>query len=68
MRFDKITQFCLRPPEFRTIIDMVGYYYRWFYIDMKHKLKSNEINDAIHTSLKKTSWIDGLQRKVKLRK
>lgn len=53
MKFDKITQFCLRPPEFRSTIDMVCYYYRWFYIYMKYKLNSNEINDSIHTFLKK---------------
>ena len=35
LSIDKISQFSLRPPEFRSTIDMVGNYFRWFHIEMK---------------------------------
>ena len=67
MRYDKITQFSLRPPEIKTFIGMVGDYYRWFYVDMAQKIAADEMMDLVNEDVNKTSWIDGLQRKVKLR-
>ena len=43
LSIDKITQLSLCPPEFWCIIDMVGNYYRWFYIEMKHKINSENM-------------------------
>ena len=65
---DKVTQFSLRPPELRGTIDMVGNYFRWFHIIMQKKINSEEMDTIIHIDLKKTWWVDGLQRQVKLRK
>ena len=67
MGYDKITQFSLRPIELKPVVVMVGHYYRWFQIDMKRKLNTEAMNTAIHPNIKKTCWIDGLQRQVKLR-
>ena len=49
MRFDKVNQFCLHPPGFFRSIDMVSYYYRWLYINIKNKLSSIEIDESITT-------------------
>jgi predicted GIY-YIG superfamily endonuclease len=68
MGYDKITQFSLRPRELKPIIDMVEHYYRWFFVDMKNKISSNEMNDLLTDNLTETHWIDGLQRKVKIRR
>jgi hypothetical protein len=57
----------MRPPEFLNILDMVGNYYRWFYIDMKDKVKGDDLEKNITIDLKLSSWIDCLERKVKLR-
>ena len=64
---DKISQFSMRPPEFLNIIDMVGNYYRWFFIDMKDKVKGDDLEKNITIDLNLSSWIDCLERKVKLR-
>ena len=50
-----------------NIIDMVGNYYRWFYIDMKDKVKGEDLEKNTTIDLKFSSWIDCLERKVKLR-
>ena len=68
MGYDKITQFSLRPLELKPIINMVGHYYRWFHIDMKNKISGEEMNINLDENLKCSSWIDALQRQVKLRK
>ena len=64
---DKISQFSMRPPEFLNIIDMVGNYYRWFFIDMKDKVKGDDLEKNITINLNLSSGIDCLERKVKLR-
>ena len=67
MRYDKITQFSLRPPEIKSCIGMVGDYYRWFNVNMAQKITADEMMDMVNEDVNKSSWIDGLQRKVKLR-
>ena len=67
MGYDKITQFSLRPPELKVLIDMVGHYYRWFFIDMGNKISSVDMVDALKDNIYDSIWIDGLQRQVKLR-
>ena len=64
---DKITQFSLRPPELRSTIDMVGNYYRWFYILMEKKVESVDMDTHITINIRESFLIDGLQRQVKLR-
>jgi hypothetical protein len=63
---DRITQFSLRPPELRDVIDRVGNYYRWFSISKK-RMKAEEIHDTLRIDLIKTLLIDGLQRQIKIR-
>ena len=42
--YDKITQFLLRPRELKPIVDKVGLYYRWFEIEMKEKISSDDMD------------------------
>ena len=65
---NKITQLSLRTPEFRCIIDMVGNYYQWLYIEMKHKINSDNMETYITDDIYDTLWIDGLYRQVKVLK
>ena len=64
---DNITKFSLRPPELREIIDQVGNYYRWFYIDST-QCNENDIIISIDKNIRKSQWIDNLQRKIFIRK
>lgn len=66
LSIDKITQFSLRPPELMKVFDNPGDYYRWFYTKNK-KVKKTDLSDLIVDDVTKTSWIDGLQRQVKVR-
>ena len=49
------------------MIDKVGIYYRWFYIDPKI-LSHDQVKKALDIDLMKSSWIDGLSHKIYLRK
>ena len=64
---DKISQFSVRPPELRYIIDQVGNYYRWFKIKPK-KLDEDKIRNKLSNNVYSSSWIDGMQSLVLLRK
>ena len=64
---DKITQYGLRPPELLRFINMLEKYYRWFEI-LPRKVKVEELNGYISTSLYSSSWIDCLQRQIQLKK
>ena len=50
-KLDLITIFSLRPPEFMTIVDMVGKYYIWFNVSSK-PLKDNLSLEFIDEDLK----------------
>ena len=65
--YDKVTQFSLRPCELKPIIKKVGDYFRWFYIEMDKRLTADKFNQELNYDLTKSCWIDGLQRKVKVR-
>ena len=67
MSVDKITQYGLRPPELLRVVNMLGKYYRWFEI-LPGKIKTSELQYYISTNLYKSSWIDCLQRQIKLKK
>lgn len=64
---DRITQFSVRPPELRQVFNLVGDYFRWFYIEEKTKLSGDKLRKAIDLNLCKTAFVDGLQRVVKVR-
>eukprot|EP00957_Ditylum_brightwellii_P091121 6937431-Ditylum_brightwellii.AAC.1 len=60
LSIDSITQFSLRPPELRSVIDKLGIYYCWFSVGKK-KLTAKEISTGLSANLKRTILIDGLQ-------
>ena len=64
---DKISQFSIRPSEFRALFDQVGNYYRWFTI-CRHRVKLDTLINIITIDLSTTAWVDGLQRVVKVKK
>jgi hypothetical protein len=64
---DKITQFSVRPPELRSVFNQVGNYFRWFSIG-SIITKDSDIMTHLSPDLEKSSWIDGLQRQIKVRK
>jgi len=64
---DRITQFSLRPPELRSLFDSVGNYFRWFHIDGTKPVTGADLELCIMDDLEMSSFIDGLQRRVKLR-
>ena len=63
---DSITKFSIRPPELRLFIRKVGHYYRWFHHGGK-KLNYGAMEKAIDYNLYQSSWIDGVQRIVRVR-
>ena len=62
-----MTQFGLRPPELFPLFNMLGNYYRWFNIT-KEKVSIQDLDKNIQIELTGTSWIDCLQRRVRVRK
>ena len=64
---DKVTQFSVRPPELRFIIDQIGNYFRWFKVVPK-LLNEETMRKIIDSDIRLTSWVDGLQRIVKIRR
>ena len=64
---DKVTVFSLRPPELREVIPQLGNYYRWFYISNTF-IKDKSLEIFINEDLKKSCWIDSLQKQVYIRK
>jgi hypothetical protein len=64
---DRITQFSLRPPELRAVINKPGDYFRWFTIEHKKKITGEDLQKAISDDLHCTMLIDGFQHVVKLR-
>ena len=64
---DKVTQFSVRPPELMFIFDQLGNYFRWFKIVPKI-VKEGQMREIIHDNIRLTSWVDGLQRLVKIRR
>jgi hypothetical protein len=64
---DKISMFSLRPPELRDIIKTPGMYFRWFHVTTK-RISRQKLNEMISIELFESSWVDGLQHKVMVRK
>ena len=67
LSIDKISQFSIRPPELRCLIDQVGNYYRWFEV-LNEELNEDTMRNFLSDNLISSSWIDGMQRIVKLRR
>lgn len=65
--YDKVTLFGLRPVELLQLFPRLKEYYEWFECSKK-VMKSDEITKALCDDVKECMWIDGLGRRVKLRK
>ena len=52
----------MRAPEFLNIIDMVGNYCKWFFINMKDKVKDDDLEKNVTIDLKISSCIYFLER------
>lgn len=65
--YDKITLFGLRPVELVELFCRVPEYYRWFRVEDKI-MKSTDISNGLKEDVTKCLWIDGLGRRVFLRK
>jgi hypothetical protein len=65
--YDKITLFGLRPVELLELFPRVKDYYEWFIIEDK-VMKRKHISQGLKEDVTKCHWIDGLGRRVWLRK
>ena len=65
--YDKITLFGLRPVELLEMIPRVREYYEWFFIE-DVVMKNEDISKGLAVDVKHCHWIDGLGRRVLLRK
>ena len=65
--YDKLTQFGLRPVELIQLFPMVGPYFRWFEIE-DQPMDPSEIERCLDIDIVRCGWVDGLGRKVLLRK
>lgn len=63
---DAITRFSIRPPELRNIFNATGEYFRWFSFS-KTPTKDKFATDNVTQNLRYSSFIDGIQYKVKIR-
>ena len=67
-RIDRITQFSIRPPEFRSIFNSPGNYFRWTSTSIKRNcLKGDDLQKAISDNLDTSQFVDGLSQVVKIR-
>ena len=65
--FDKVTLFSIRPVELFELFQRIGEYYKWFFIEDK-VLSTEQIEMGLDVDVKKCWWIDGLGRRVFIRK
>lgn len=65
--YDKITLFGLRPVEILKLFPRVRDYYEWFVVEDK-VMKKNDISAGLSADVTECLWIDGLGRRVRLRK
>ena len=65
--YDKITLFGLRPVELVELFSRVKEYYQWFRVTDKI-MKGKDISSGLKLDVKQCHWIDGLGRRVFLRK
>lgn len=66
-KYDKVSLFGLRPVELLELFPRIGEYFRWFVIDDK-PLSAEEIKNGLNNNVLKCQWIDGLGRRVRLRR
>ena len=62
----KIITFSIRPPEFLSIFNQVGTYYRWF-ISSRKPTKRSELEEKIKSDTEEKAFVDGLQHQAHIR-
>ena len=65
---DEITQFGLRPVEILKLFAMPGDYFRWFHIGENNLPLADIMNLLARDDIEVCAWIDGLGRRVLLRR
>ena len=63
---DRMTHFCLRPPELCESFDKLVDYYRWLVISIK--VKENVLLHKIIINLSDSFWVDAFQIRILVRK
>lgn len=66
-RYDKVSIFGLRPVELIELFPRIGEYFRWFEID-DEPMSYTDIKAGLREDILKCQWIDGLGRRVRLRR
>ena len=66
-KYDKVSIFGLRPVELLQLFPCIGEYFRWFAIDKK-VMTAEDIKKGLDNNVLKCQWIDGLGRRVYLRR
>ena len=66
-RYDKVSIFGLRPVELVQLFPRIGEYFRWFEID-DEPMSYTDIKAGLREDILKCQWIDGLGRRVRLRR
>eukprot|EP00956_Cyclotella_meneghiniana_P010602 scaffold14751_cov43-Cyclotella_meneghiniana.AAC.1 len=64
---DKISMFGVRPVELMEIIASVKQYFEWFTFGVK-AMNAQDITDGLNEDVTRCMWIDGIGRRVWLRK
>ena len=64
---DAITRFSIRPPELRKLFNNPGEYFRWFTYSKK-PVTDKFADDSVTDDLRHSSFIDGIQYQVKIRR
>jgi hypothetical protein len=64
---DHVTSFGVRPPELRHLVRRLGMYHKMF-VCKDDVFDREEIEEGLHIDVKCCQWIDGVGRRVRLRK
>ena len=65
--YDNVTLFSIRPVEMMQLFCKLGDYYRWFKQD-NIPMTTAEISNGLNNDVTKCMWIDGVGRRVRIRK
>lgn len=64
---DRVSQFSLRPPEFRCLFDAMGEYFRWFEYIKGKRVTDQQFNIQVKEDIYYTIFVDSLMCQVKIR-
>eukprot|EP00957_Ditylum_brightwellii_P185351 14113363-Ditylum_brightwellii.AAC.1 len=65
MAVDKIIQFSIKPCEFRSIINQVWMYYRWFVVG-DTQMTDEEMKSKLSVDIMMSGWVNGLGHSIKV--